>query len=287
MAGKKKKRRPGSGPRQGGRTGVSTQDRQVAPSVKPAPASPGGPNRLERKEQARKQRETLRRKMARRRFLRRTGVWLGVAVALAVVIFGIVQLSRTGKLNDEETKLLAAAPAAARAAGCGRVETIRPYGTEAEDRAHIGTPGGPAAPPPLSSYPSQPPASGPHNGQPLGSGEYPDPPAVDQVIHSLEHGAVAIWYDPAALSSQELTDLQTFFNKALEKDHVILAPYNYPSEGDAGKLPAGKQMVLVAWQRMQTCDKLSLPAAFEFVYHYAARKTSDYRGVAPEAGAAI
>lgn len=285
MATKKRKRRPGSGPRQG-RTGVSTQDRQAA-SIKPAPATPGGPNRLERKELARKQRETIRRRMARRRFLRRTGVWLGVGVAVAAAIFLIVQTTRGGELNDEERNLLSAAPAAAQAAGCSEVQTIQPYSPAEQDRVHIGSTGGAPTPPPLSSYPTVPPTSGPHNGQPLGSGEYPDPPPVDQVIHSLEHGAVAVWYDPAALTSQELTDLQTFFNKPEEREHVVLAPYNYPDQGDAGKLPEGKQMVLVAWHRMQTCNTVSLPVAFEFVYHYAARSSSDYRGVAPEAGAPI
>ncbi|MGH2555818.1 MAG: DUF3105 domain-containing protein [Actinomycetota bacterium] len=286
MAGKKRKRRPGSGTRQV-RTDVSTQDRQASSSVKPAPATPGGPNRLERKEEARKQRETIRKRMARRRRMRRGGVWLGVAVALAAVVFLIVQVSRTGELNDEQSSLLAAAPAAARAAGCSNVQTIQPYSPADQNQAHIGAQGGPPTPPPLSSYPSQPPASGPHNVTPLASGEYPDPPPVDQIVHSLEHGAVVIWYDPAALTSQELTDLQTFFNKTAEKEHVIVAPYDYPDQGEAGTLPEGKQMVLVAWQRMETCNNVSLPAAFEFVYHYTARSSSDYRGVAPEAGAAI
>jgi hypothetical protein len=255
--------------------------------VKPAQATPGGPNRLERKEEARKQRETIRKRMARRRRLRRGGVWLGVAVALAAVVFLLVQVSRTGNLNDEERQLLDAAPAAAQAAGCSSVQTIQPYSPAEQNQAHIGTQGGPPTPPPLSSYPTQPPTSGPHNVTPLASGEYPDSPPIDQVIHSLEHGAVVIWYDPAALTSQELTDLQTFFNKTAEREHVIVAPYDYPQEGEAGQLPEGKQMVLVAWQRMETCNTVSLPAAFEFVYHYAARSNSDYRGVAPEAGAAI
>src|SRR3546814_8016556 len=49
--------------------------------------------------------------------------------------------------------------------------------------------GGPAAMPPLSSYPSVPLASGPHNPTPWSRGVYSTPPPIDQVIHSLEHGA--------------------------------------------------------------------------------------------------
>jgi hypothetical protein len=287
---KKKKRRPGTGPRSAGRSGTSTQERVTeAPAVKPAPASPGGPNRLERKELARRQREALRRSMARRRMARRGGVWLAVAAAIAIVVLLIVQSSgQAGALNGEERQLLDQAPAAVTAAGCSGITTVQPYDPEDSDRAHIGATGGPETMPPLSSYRTQPPTSGPHNDVPLPAGQYPDPPPVDQVIHSLEHGAVAIWYDPSALSSKELTDLQTFFNKRDERGKVIIAPYNYPDQGAAGKLPTGKQMVMVAWHRMRTCGKISLPVAFDFVYHYdSGFRVRDYRGEAPEQGAPV
>ncbi len=287
---KKKKRRPGSGPRPGGRSGTSTQERVAqASTVKPAPASPGGPNRFERKEQARRQREAIRRRMARRRMARRGGIWLAVIAAVGVVVLLIVQNSgRAGDLNSEERRLLSQAPRAAAAAGCGGVTTVQPYDPGDLDRTHIGSGGGPDTMPPLSTYRTQPPTSGPHNTVPLPAGQYPDPPPVDQTIHSLEHGAVIIWYDPAALSSQELTDLQTFFNKSEERGKVIIAPYNYPDQGAAGKLPTGKQMVMVAWHRMRTCDKVSLPVAFDFVYHYdSGFRVRDYKGEAPEPTAPI
>jgi hypothetical protein len=282
---KKKKRRSGSSNRPGVRTATSTQERGAdAPAVKPLPATPGGPNRLERKEQARRQREALRRSMSRRRFARRAGVWLAVAAAVAVVVFLIVQASGgTGKLNNEENRLLAQAPAAVTAAGCSGVNTVQPFNPENLDRAHIGSGTGPATMPPLSAYRTIPPTSGPHNSVPLAAGQYPDPPPVDQVIHSLEHGAVVIWYDPSAPPSQELANLQSFFLKRGETGKIIIAPYNYPDQKSATKLPAGKQMVLVAWHRMQTCGKVSLPVAFDFVYHYdSGFRVTDYKGDAPE-----
>jgi uncharacterized protein DUF3105 len=282
---KKRKRRPGSGTRPGGRAATSTRDRGAdAPAVKPVAATPGGPNRPERKEQARRQREALRRSMSRRRFARRAGVWLAVAAAVAVVVFLIVQVSGgTGKLNNEEKQLLAQAPAAVTAAGCSPVNTVQPFNPESLDRAHIGSSNAPAAMPPLTAYRTIPPTSGPHNSVPLAAGQYPDPPPVDQVIHSLEHGAVVIWYDPSALSSKDLTDLQTFFLKRGETGKVIIAPYNYPDQKSAAKLPGGKQMVLVSWHHMQTCGKVSLPVAFDFVYHYdSGFRVTDYKGDAPE-----
>lgn len=287
---KKKRRRPASGSRPGSRTATSTRDpAPVAPAVKPAPATPGGPNRLERKELARKQRETLRRKMARRRIARRGGGWLAVAAAAAVVVLLIVRASGgSGPLNKEEKALLARATAAAAAAGCGDVANVAAYNPESLDRAHIGAGGGPATMPPLSAYRSQPPTSGPHNSVPLAAGQYPDPPLIDQVIHSLEHGAVVIWYDPSALSSKELIDLQRFFLKSHERAKVIIAPYNYPDQKTGGKLPADKKMVLVAWHRMQTCSNVSLPIAFQFVYHYdSGLPARDYKGAAPEPSSPI
>jgi hypothetical protein len=286
---KKKKRRPGSGPRPGGRSGTSTQDRLDSPAVKPERATPGGPNRLERKELARRQREAIRRKITRRRVARRGGIWLAAAAAIGLVVLLIVQTSgRAGDLNGEERRLVSQAPAALSAAGCSGVTTVQPFNPEGLDQAHIGVAGGPETMPPLSDYRTQPPTSGPHNQVPLSAGQYPDPPPIDQVIHSLEHGAVVIWYDPSALSSTELPDLQAFFNKDGERGKVIIAPYAYPDQGAAGTLPQGKQMVLVAWHRMQTCDKVSLPVAFDFAYHYdSGFRVRDYRGVAPEQGAPI
>jgi Protein of unknown function (DUF3105) len=174
-------------------------------------------------------------------------------------------------LNAEEQALLAQVTQATQAAGCSAVQPIKPYSPDNQDRAHIGNTDVPT-PPPLSSYSSTPPASGPHNSAPLGAGVYSAPPDVYQAIHSLEHSAVIIWYAPDAASdpavADELAKLQDFFNKDREQEKVIVAPYSYPDEGDAGKLPAGKQMVLVSWHRMQTCNSISLPVAYNFVVHY-------------------
>jgi hypothetical protein len=258
--------------------------------VKPEPASPGGPNRLERKEAARQARERLRRKSARRTMYRRTGIGLVVAT----LVTGIVVFSTRPKgssLNAEERSLLTAAPAALTTAGCDSVQKIKDY-PDGKDRSHIGNTDVPTAPA-LSTYPSIPPVSGPHNPSPLPAGVYSDPPDIYQTIHSLEHAAVVIWYSPDAASdpkvADELARLQTFFQKGNEQTKVIVAPYNYPDQGAAGQLPQGKQMVLVSWHHMQTCNSISLPVAYQFVVHYRfpAPKGEKYLGDAPEPGVTI
>lgn len=286
---KKKKSRPTSSARtssSSATTRTTTAKKVVdAPAVKPAAAEAGGPNRQARKEEARRQREALQRKIRRRGIYRRIG---GAAVALAVVGGGVFLLTRSSPrhVSTEESKLLAQFDQASKAAGCSAVQSIGPYsGGEALDRAHIGTDQAPT-PPPLSTYASTPPASGPHDQTPWPSGVVNDPPDIYRTIHSLEHGGVIVWLAPAA-SGDEVTNVQTFFSKSNESTKVIVAPYSYPKEGAAGQLPAGKQMVLVAWHRMMTCATPSLSPAFWFVDHYAARGQSDYEGVAPEPAAGI
>jgi hypothetical protein len=259
------------------------------------------PNRritkAERRDEARRRREELQRKMARKR---RTRVWSLVAAAVAVAaIVAVVILQPFAGATPQD--VLAAAPAAEKAAACDDVKTIDAYGglpaddPKSQDRTHIGTtPDFPTAPP-LSSYPSVPPTSGPHNPTPLAGGVYDSPPPVDQTIHSLEHGAAIVWYDPSATGTA-LDDLKEFYSQKLasqnvSQDRVIVAPYDYPDQGAAGHLPDGVQMALVAWHRLQTCANVSLPAAFDFTSQYAF-PTFDgraYIGDSPEAerGAAI
>jgi hypothetical protein len=301
MAKKKQKRRSGPGRAGAGaattttnRAGGRTQGPNEAEApVKAAPASPGGPNRLERKEAARQARERLRRKAARRRMFKRTAI----VVAVGAVIAGVVVLSTRPEgspLNAEEKSLLAAAPAALTSAGCDPdIKKIGLYqNNDALDHTHIGNADAPTSPP-LSNYASIPPVSGPHNPQPLPGGEYSAPPDIYQAIHSLEHGAVIIWYSPDAASdptvAADLAKLQDFFGKTREQEKVIVAPFDYPDQGDAGKLPAGKQMVLAAWHHLQTCDSISLPVAYDFVVHYRtpAPKGEKYLGDAREPDAPI
>jgi hypothetical protein len=191
--------------------------------------------------------------------------------------------------SAQAAALAARAAQAAPTAGCSGVRVIRPYSGDL-DRAHVG--GELPALPPLSSYPSVPPASGPHDPTPLDAGAYTTAPPIGQAIHSLEHGAVIIWFAPTAATAAR--PVARFFAQPDNTDHVISAPYDYPSVGAAGRLPQGVGMVLVAWHRMQTCRDPSLPVAAAFVKRYAAPgrfiplgRPRGYVGDAPEAGYSI
>jgi hypothetical protein len=263
------------------------------------------PTKAERREDARRQREEIQRRMARRRRNRSLGLVL-VVVAIAVAIVAVFLTSGgdggSGAIATG-SELLQQAKAAQTSAGCEPVETVGFYdgmtdtsSPDYHDQSHIGVSGSPfPTPPKLSTYPSTPPASGPHDPTPLPGGIYDSPPSVYQAIHSLEHGGVIIWYAPG-ISSQALDDLKAFYGQAADQtsigqDRVIIAPYDYSNQGVAGELPAGVQMALVAWHRLQTCTQVSLAAAFDFSSQYGFYQplllNRPYKGEAPEAGAAM
>jgi Protein of unknown function (DUF3105) len=249
-------------------------------SVPVAPASPGGPNRIARKEEARRQREAIRRRMARRRTMRVVGAITAVAVVAAAITVYLVVFRQT----------------AAEAAGCGPLTPTRNYDRKpSEDRVHIGSQGSKfQTPPPLRTYPSTPPVSGPHlpPGEWLPQGVYTTAPNPWSSIHSLEHGAVIVWLSPGAKGS-DVTKLETFYRSSANNDHVIVAVYDYPSQGQAGHLPAGDQMALVFWHHVQYCQKPSFSVAQSFVEHYRIPTSGvpplgyPRNGGAPEPGAAI
>lgn len=265
---KKKRNRPQSSGRPGSRPqrGAAAQVREPLPRV--APPEPGGPNRLARKEEARRQREALRKKMARRRRYR----VVGAVTAVALVAGGIAFYALTR-------------PDPGQVAGCSAVESIGAY--PEEDRRHITSP---INAPDLSTYPSVPPTSGPHAGTPLPSGVYEQPPDMYQAIHSLEHGAVIVWHRPD-LATAQLQEIKTFYRTQTAGDHVIVAPYDYSDQGEAGRLPAGQEVVLVAWHHLMTCGKANLDVVKSFVADYrtpaGVPNPTGYRGDAPEPGAGI
>jgi hypothetical protein len=268
------------------------------------------PNRritkAERRDEARLKREEIQRKMAKQRRRRLLGgVALVVAAGLVVALVVLQPFAGTDT-QAQASDLLKQAPAAAKAAVCTDVKTIPAYNNISDvtnakyvDQAHIGTTAQFLTPPKLSTYPSVPPTSGPHaalppdGAGPLPAGIYTKPPDIYQAIHSLEHGATIVWYDPTT-SGTALSELTSFYDRkvsaaAIGQDRVIIAPYSYPDQGTAGQLPDGVGMALVAWHRMQTCSSVSLPVAFAFTSKYSAPPAAGqtYAGEAPEAGAVL
>lgn len=100
-------------------------------------------------------------------------------------------------------------------------------------------------------YPQTPPAGGEHNPAWLNCGVYTEPVPSENAVHSLEHGAVWVTYDPS-LSDGELSALKA----KLPSTYVVLSPF----EG----LPS--PIVLSAWNsqlQVDDADDERIAAFFE------------------------
>lgn len=71
-------------------------------------------------------------------------------------------------------------------------------------------------------YPQTPPAGGDHNAVWLNCGVYSEPVPNINAVHSLEHGAVWITYDPAVVDESGVAALKA----QLPSSYVILSPYD-------------------------------------------------------------
>jgi hypothetical protein len=241
--------------------------------------------KAERKEQARLERERIQQQMRARHRNRNIGLALiTVALVAVVVVVFVMQPGKSTSGLPTPADLLSQAKDATQTASCTAPKDVGPYNPESADRTHVG--GDPQFPtmPPLSTYPSTPPASGPHNPSTLSSGVYDTAPPLDQAIHSMEHAGAIVWYSPDA-PSEVIDQIKAFYSQTdnVGQSKVIVAPYDYPSEGTAGQLPPGAQMALVAWHMVQTCTLPSLAVSLDFTSQYSnASDLQPYIGQAPE-----
>jgi len=90
-------------------------------------------------------------------------------------------------------------------------------------------------------YERMPPLSGPHYSQAAGPGFYEETPALGNLVHSLEHGYVVVYYDPDALGPDAQADLENLTSTYTDRwESVIAAPHPEDSPDAA--------YVLTAWQ---------------------------------------
>lgn len=70
-------------------------------------------------------------------------------------------------------------------------------------------------------YPQNPPAGGEHNAVWLNCGVYTEPQANENAVHSLEHGAIWITYDPEQVSDADVETLKGY----MPSTYALLSPY--------------------------------------------------------------
>lgn len=107
------------------------------------------------------------------------------------------------------------------------------------------------------------PTSGPHDPTPVMPGVYSQVQRPEQLVHSLEHGNVVVYYDrPGTEATKALESWANQFPGAW--DGVIAVP----------KAGLGQSVVLTAWTKQLNLSKFDAQAAASFI--------DEYRGRGPE-----
>ncbi|MEP6753989.1 MAG: DUF3105 domain-containing protein [Chthonomonadales bacterium] len=98
------------------------------------------------------------------------------------------------------------------------------------------------------TYANDPPTSGPHYPSPSPNGFYDVAPAAGNIVHSMEHSNVVIYYDPATVTPDTLTAIKDLAAKNTSAlDGILCVP----------RTDANYEIIAVAWQnwvRMKTYD---------------------------------
>jgi hypothetical protein len=266
MAPKKKPNRPrppgapkAAGARPGARTGVAPAQKaapnpsaETPPAQKPAPQKPGaqkpgtqkpvtqkpaskvrertGPTRAERLAAA---------EAARRRKATRTRALISLAV-VAVLVLLVTTIVASRRSNDRTVATL-------EASGSCKYDTKTDTDGGSGNNHVEGD----------VKYHTNPPSGGNHNPTPSPPGIFTadNTPPDSQLVHSLEHGYIIIWYKPD-LPSTQLDELKSLAGR-YPKD-ILLVP----------RASLGQPVAATAWHRRLLCSQTDVQSLESFVTSY-------------------
>ncbi len=180
--------------------------RMTSPSDKRASGNPAKQAQIDltvKQQREQKRQEKLaeyQKQVARRK--RGKLVWWVVGSVASVAVIGLVVASF----------VFAPAPAPSYEAGNSTGQEIGGVETFENRSDHVqGT----------VTYEQNPPAGGPHNPYWLNCGVYTEPQANENAVHSMEHGAIWVTYDPARVDETGIDALKA----VMPSSYVILSPY--------------------------------------------------------------
>lgn len=116
-------------------------------------------------------------------------------------------------------------------------------------------------------YEGAPPTSGTHYTSTVDAGFYEDEQPLGALLHTLEHGAIIVYYDPGRLSSEAESDLRSYTESLTGPWQSFVAVPNPNPNPEAA-------YVLTAWEKRLTMDQYDGDAVRAF--------TAEYLGRGPE-----
>lgn len=114
-------------------------------------------------------------------------------------------------------------------------------------------------------YGTSPPTSGAHYAREASAGFYEETPPLGNLVHSLEHGFVVVYYDPAAITPEARASLEAFV--AAHNDDPWAGVVVAPHPGEDPEAP----YVLTAWQQMLRLDGYDAETVQAFLAEYLGR----------------
>lgn len=179
---------------------------------------------------------------------RRTAIGIGLLCLAIAVVAALVML---GPADDEDPAATAAGPTGTRT-------------FDVATRTHVAE---------AVDYPQTPPVGGDHNPTWWNCGSYDEPIVTEAGVHTLEHGAVWVTYDPT-LPPEQVDELDALADTTT---YVLVSPW--PDED----LPA--PIVVSAWGAQLEVEELPDPRIEEFVRAYRQAPTSPEPGAPCTGGA--
>ena len=186
----------------------------------------------QREQQKQQKLAEYQRQLAKRR--RNKATWWIVGVTAAIVVIGVVVASVIFTPRP-----VSIARGDGDGAGITGVETFDHTANHVEGEV---------------DYEQTPPAGGDHNAAWLNCGVYSEPVPNINAVHSLEHGAVWVAYDPAQVDQAEVDALKA----QLPSTYTILAPYD----------DIDSPIVVSAWDAQLKVDSADDERIGEFLQAY-------------------
>lgn len=175
--------------------------------------------------------EEFKKREARMKRNRRIAIWGSVAAGVAIIALVVTSIVLTPQ-----------APSYTAGGEGAEVEGVETFENASE---HVEG---------VVDYEQTPPAGGQHNPAWLNCGVYEEPVPNENAVHSLEHGAIWVTYDPDALSDGELETLRS----QLPGTYIILSPFD--------GLPS--PIVLSGWNVQLQVEEADDPRIAEFLEEY-------------------